>query len=547
MAASSPARRARLLPALYPLLALIVAVAFLPSALRPPPERTNDSASLNPNAPPDEQQEQVIQSRQQAAGGGAGVSEVPTTTTTAPAPKGPARSGLCIGNPARQTDSVYSAPCAAAFSGSNGGATAHNVFANEVRVGFWHVLGTPAEGKVASSAEPGESASMRTFRVLEDYFNKRYQTYGRRVEFYGLSGGNDPAGDQAEARKADSEYKLFAAYHLNRTFCVPFARDSGPMMCNPQRHELYTQNRPNMYSFMMDRTQAAGFGAEFLCKKLLNKKAQYAGGKLADRDRKVALVVENTPKRGISSSVQVDALKRECGASFGGGVYELNTDNAAGDATGIITSLQANGVTSVVLETELVNTLYLMTAASTTGFVPEWLVFNANGLDFNAAGTVLPATEMNHVFGFTAWEVPRRTEESECYQAYREIDPDNEPDSSSCGNFWHPMLMIMNGIQAAGPKLTPQSFEKGLDGIGYRYPVEPWAIGGGYGPDDYTYMDNVSEIWWSPDSARPEDGSPGAYAFTYAGKRFKRGELPADDGQLFKHGVVSPNAPDVGS
>ncbi|MDP1792663.1 MAG: hypothetical protein Q8K63_00890, partial [Acidimicrobiales bacterium] len=296
---------------------MAIAVLLLPSALRPPPEQTSDSASLNPNLPPDEQQEQVIQAIRQAQGGGAGASDDAAVTTTASVP---ARTelafGRCFGTPARQTESVYSAPCAPAFKGNNGGATDHNVFPNEVRLGFWHVVGTPSTaGKIAPSAEPGESAETRTMRVLEDYFNRRYQTWGRRVEFYALAGGADPAENQALVKQADSEYKLFGAYHLNRTFCEPFVRDVGPMMCNPERHEVYTRNRPHMFSFMMDRTQASDFGAEYLCKKIVGRPAKYAGERLKGRDRKIAMLAQNAPNRGISPEVQVNALKKECGAS----------------------------------------------------------------------------------------------------------------------------------------------------------------------------------------------------------------------------------------
>jgi hypothetical protein len=533
----------------YPLIALVVAVLLLPSALRPPPEQTSDSAALNPNLPPEEQQEQVIQSIRQAQGGGAGAAqdaESSTTTTTAPA-RSQLAFGNCFGVPARQTESVYSAPCSPAFRGDNGGATGHNVFPNEVRLGFWHVVGAPSTaGKVPDTAQAGESAETRTFRVLEDYFNRRYQTWGRRVQFYALAGGADPAENQALVRQADSEYHLFGAYHLNRSFCEPFVRDVGPMMCNPERHEVYLRNRPNMFSFMMDRTQASGFGAEFLCKNIIGKPARFAGERLRGRARKVAVLTQNAPNRGISPEVQVAALKKECGASFNGGVYELDTDNDPSTAAALVTRMLADGVTSVVLETELINTLYVMTAAQSQGFVPEWMIFNANGLDFNGVAQLLPPSEAVHLFGLTAWEVPRRLEEQECYQAYRSIDPDNEPNANTCTNFWHPMVMLMNGIQQAGPKLSAKSFAQGLEAMGYRYPVEPWAIGGGYGPDDYSYMDNMSEIWFSGAAKAPENDQPGAFVWAYQAKRFKRGQIPTDDSELFRNGVTTPNGPQVG-
>lgn len=535
-------KRTRMLPAVYPAVALAVAAALLPSALRPPPEQTSDSAALNPNAPPDDQSEQVIQAIRQAQGGGAGALNTESTTTTTLPVKRPPASGRCIAG--RQAESVYSADCAPAFSGDNGGATAKNVFPNEIRWGFWHIFGTPPEGDVADTPPPGERAEHRTFRVLEAYFNKRFQTYGRKINFYGLTGSDQPAEDQAEAKKADAEYKLFGAYHLNRSFCVPFARDTGPVWCNPQPADVYQQNRPNFWSFMIDRTAAAGFGAEYTCKKLLGRKAEFSGTNKNDV-RKISVVSEYGEGIGMSPAVYENALKKECGATFGGKSFQLDGGNDAGGASDAVVQMRSSGVTTVILEVGLVNTVYMMTQAQSIGWEPEWVLVNSFGIDFNLIGSLLPQSQARHLFGLSAWEIPRRFEESECYAAYREIDPDNEPSETSCQVFWHPMVLLMDGIQNAGPKLTPRSFEQGLFKMGHRYPPEPWAIGGGFGPDDYSYMDNVGEVWFSFDAPNPSNGSPGAYVWTYGGKRYKRGELPSDGGaQLFRHGVTTPGGPD---
>jgi hypothetical protein len=536
--------RSRWLPTVYPALALALAAAFLPSALRPPPEQTSDSAALNPNAPPDDQSEQVIQALRQAQGGGAGAAETEAPPTTLPQRRELA-SGACFGSPSRQTESVYSAPCAPKFSGDNGGRTAKNVFANEVRLGWWHVIGAPKEGRIEDAPAPGESAATRTFRVLATHFNKRFQTFGRKIVFYGLAGSTDPAKDEAEAKKASDQYQLFGAYHLDLAFCEPFARDTGPVWCNPAKAEVYQRLRPGFFSFMVDRTTAAGYGAEFVCKKLIGKNAKFSGTE-TDKPRKISIITETTPNSGnVSPQTYNDALAHECGAKYEGKSYELPSNNAASAASAAVAQMQSSGVTTVVLETALVNTLYLMTAAEGIHWQPEWIIINAFGLDFNLIGTVLPANQARHLFGLSAWEVPRRFEETECYQAYKEVDPDNDPDASVCQLFWHPMVLMMDGIQEAGPRLTPQTFQDGLFKMGHRYPVEPWAIGGGFGPDDYSYMDNVGEVWFNLNVNNPENSNPGAYVWSYNAKRFKRGELPADDGELFHHGVTTPGGPEV--
>lgn len=530
--------RSRLLPALYPLLALVVGALLLPSALRPPPEQTSDSAALNPNAPPDEQQDQIVLSQRQAQGGAG--SAVDETATTLPPPQENA-SGTCFAG--RQTESVYSAPCAPAFKGNNGGATAPNVFPNEIRLGFWHTVGAPAEGRLDEASQPNDSAATRTFRVLARYFNKRFERYGRKVVFYGMTGNADPAVDQAAAQKAWRQDRIFAAGHLNLPFCEAFQRQGGVAMCNPQTERVYDRSQPGMLSFMLDRTKATGFGAEFVCKRLLGKNAIYSGNE-KNTPRKISIVTETTTESArVPISDYEDALKKDCGGVYGGRHYEMAGSDAAA-ATTMAIQMKAAGTTTVMLEIGVINTLLLMTAAESVGWQPEWVQVNAFALDFNGNAALLPPTQASHLFGLTAWEIPRRPEETECYAAYKEIDPDNEADSSACVLQWHTLNLMLDGIQQAGPKLTRESYQQGLYRMGNRYPAEPWAIGGGYSQGDYSYMDDVNEIWFSRSAISPLNDQPGAYVYSFGGKRFKRGELPKDDSQLFKHGVVTPGGPD---
>jgi hypothetical protein len=61
-------------------------------------------------------------------------------------------------------------------------------------------------------------------------------------------------------------------------------------------------------------------------------------------------------------------------------------------------------------------------------------------------------------------------------------------------------------------------------------------------------MDDVNVIWWKNGADAPDADTPGAYVYAYGAKRFKRGELPSDAvTQLFKHGVTTPDGPDVAS
>ena len=178
-------------------------------------------------------------------------------------------------------------------------------------------------------------------------------------------------------------------------------------------------------------------------------------------------------------------------------------------AAAAVTDMRSDDITTVILEIGLINTLLPDERRRRVSWQPEWTQFTAFAPRLQHHRPSLPPNQSAHTFrplrvGGAA--PPRQTE---CYQAYRSIDPDNEPDGSA----WQPSgtrwCMMMNGIQEAGPKLTQKSFDEALFKLGHRFPPEPWAIGGGYGPDDYSYMDDMSEIWFDENAVAPNGGWAG--------------------------------------
>src|SRR5258705_13768809 len=113
--------------------------------------------------------------------------------------------GLCSGTPPRQTESAYSPPCGAASRADSGGNTWKNVNGNEIRVAFWHLLGMPAKrGPIADSPQPDEDAPYRTARVIQQYFNERYELYGRHLRLIATQEDpTDPSQDHASAIHSD--------------------------------------------------------------------------------------------------------------------------------------------------------------------------------------------------------------------------------------------------------------------------------------------------------------------------------------------------------
>lgn len=104
----------RYAPVAYFGLALALILTIIPTALRPPEPPPPTSAEFSPDAPPDEQQTIVSElGRAGSATAGSGPPAIAPGLPPAALAPGPARScPLGFGNPPRQTESLYAAPCA---------------------------------------------------------------------------------------------------------------------------------------------------------------------------------------------------------------------------------------------------------------------------------------------------------------------------------------------------------------------------------------------------------------------------------------------------
>lgn len=531
------------LPLVAVVLAFLIAVA-LPTALRPPPDTANASGAINPDAPPDNNT-QFVEAQQEASGGGAGSSgSSPSTTVPVTIPK-KASLGFCYGTPPRQIPSVYSGPCVGAYQGNNGGSTYKNVFPNEVRIAI-QGGGAPPAGRLQSVKDNSASTSgdTRTWQALEEYFNRHFQFYNRRVKFYGLESGNDEtaAKNEEAATLAADEYKAFAMHNTVVGVCEPYVRKGFIAFCDPVSRADGAKFTPGFFSKFPDLDENIGFGVEFVCKALVGKNAKYGGPDVNGKPRKFGYMGYKSAKGGIDGSVFAAALKKECGADV-----VVRMMNSATDAQGSVaatTAMRADGVTTIVLFNQGVNILLAMQQADNLGYRPEWSMIGAYAVDTNLIGTLWPKAQAQHLFGTsTSEEFPIPKETRECFQAVREIDPSFSPSGGICLQYWEQIVHTMSGIQGAGPNLNPQTFEQAMYALGHKFGQTNWNFGGGYGPDDKGFIDDVGIVYWDSDARNIDDGTPGAYVWIQGGRRFQRGQLPTDYSELFNGGASFAPAP----
>lgn len=541
--------------------ALAVAVLVLPSSLRPPPDEATASAALSPDAPPEESPDAIITSFQQAGSATAGATKArqregaapvdgegpaataPTTTTTVQRPT----RGLCFGDPPRQTESIYSPRCQPAFVGDNGGATTKNVTGDEIRIAFWHSIGNPnKKGPISDEPQPDENAATRTARVLGIYFTKRYETYGRRIRLVATDQPDrTDSGERTAAAKDDDQYRVFMGLHLDFSYCDELVRRG--LVCynqNPFPDKVYADAAPSWWSYQMKSSQNDKISAEYICKRLKDNPAAFAGDNVKGKPRKFALLYESAAKSRREPAELQAELERQCGLK-NVAAYVVNDPFADSSAVGSIATavaqMQRDDVTTITVVTELGASYVAMSAADNLAYYPEWLIFGAYGLDFNILAKAYPPNQAAHTFGMSGWELPRPNAETECFKAYKSIDPNNNPDATMCGNFFGPLEQMVAAIQNAGPNLTPETLRNGFYKYGNNERPEQHAIDGGYAPGDSSFIDKFGEIWWDGSADDPQSDAPGAYRWTNNGARYGVGQIPTGQPNLFADdGITGP-------
>lgn len=567
MGSSSTRRSGQWLPLGYGALALAIAALLLPTALRPPPDQQNATASFSPDAPPDENPpELVLQSIRQASSSTAGATAVAITEeeveVAAPPPPPPpprrAARGRCFGDPPRVTESLYSPLCVPAFTGeSNGGATWRGVTENEIFLGVTVGLSSSVpEGPLSSDFSPTDTDSTYQLKVWQAFFNSKFEFYNRTLRFVIIKqSGTDEDQQRSSVTTADEVYNVFAMYgngaagaeEAIRRKIIELGTFNGPV-------DYYGDNHPYAYAFYMDSWQHRHLAVELVCKQFAGKPP----GLLNEREdplfdynapRKWGVISYQDETRGGASDMY-RTLLRQCG------IEELETqeynltDNQQSIA-GSVSKMRAAGVTTIILAVDGVTPAVLSNEAQKANYFPEWIHAGTGGIDLPAAGRLMDDNQAEHIVGISALEIPRENPEKDWYRAFKEIDPNGDPDGDYTA-MYRTLLQFSGAIQHAGPTLNPETLWAGFKKTPYRAPDPQWSMGGGYREKDqfmnigrgkygdYTYIDFVALQWFDNKADDPNSSLTGSWRYPYGGKRFTHGEIPTEPIPWFKDGINTP-------
>ena len=236
------------------------------------------------------------------------------------------------------------------------------------------------------------------------------------------------------------------------------------------------------YRWNASESQAGAINsAEVIGKQLVGKKAQYGGDDVKSQTRKFGVVYDPdaTDYAGFTSVL----------AKYKGKVTTPIEISSATDPTQVatvastaVTKMKAAGVTTVAIFSGYVKDL--MNAADKQEWTPEWFYTGTGFADLAVLALGYPVTQSKHGFGISAipaWaeteqvtppEVPYRTK-VDPLNWYWGIDAGTEASRIAAPLY----TWLLPGIQAAGPKLTPQTFQQGL----FALPPRGGAV------DDQTY------------------------------------------------------------
>lgn len=473
-----------------------------------------------------------------AGGGAGGPAASPASGAGAAAVAvgaGVSKAGVdCSAPDARQVPwSKYSPPCVGAFSGDNGGDTAHGVTSDTIKivVGFGNAAVNASIQSLAGPATPNDQTWADTIEAYATYFNTQFETYGREVvvETYQMRSdyvladmGRDTAAAQADAQTSYDMGAFIDLTALTNTSSLPYGNalaDLGVIAWSfPLRTtENYASHAPYLYNFIPDGTKWSRWAANLVCQRMSGLPAVYAGGDVNGTPRKFGIIGVNIPEWKAVADMTSTLLRDECGEQTVNLTYEFDLGTFSQYGASMMAQMRSEGVTTVLCVCDPLGPIFMTQSATDDQYFPEWLFHNQGIVDSNYD----PEQLVNSFSNGPAMPPPTETEAFRVFrQAYPGADP---PDRPYFTWIYGIMMQVFSAIQMAGPSLNPQSFYDAMASLPRS------QEGGDYGPwwgDPDPRYGGVFTPWtgmqvtrWSFDAISP-DGSASGYWLPCPGTGF---------------------------
>jgi hypothetical protein len=496
-----------------------------------------------------------------APGAAAGVPVAAAAPGAVPAPAGAvAAAGPCADRRLQVVGDPYSPPCMTWAKGKdNGGATSPGVTRDTIRISFRMpveniydikgVIGQLAGDKAEKIPEATKADFERTFRDLITYFNRNFQTYGRKIELVEWQGkgsvfneflGAGQEAAQADAIHAAKELKVFGDVSaLTQPYGDALARQGVVNIGAPYlSREWLAAHQPYSWSPLPDCTSLAETIAEWMNKRVFGHPAEHAGTGVVGKPRKVAIIAPDNPEYQQCMDAGEKIIKA-AGNKVQRYSYTLDLARLSDQANNLAAKLKQDGITTVVLGTDPIMPLLMTSRLSQQNYYPEWVVIGVALTDSDEFGQMYDASQWKHAFGLSQSGQEQPQGASYAYAAVKSVDPDHEPIFGT-DYFYNYCYLLATGIQMAGPDLTPQSFAAGMRA--YPGGSGPWGTWG-YPKGEFTPYRDAREIWWDASAKSVVNGAPGRFASTnrwYKPGTWPTGPVAPQQLELLAHEAATP-------
>jgi hypothetical protein len=569
-------------PLLSVAVALIIALAVLPSSLNLPqtnPSQTLEFAPVPPDdevdtTPPEGNFDQLgLGSSEGIDGDGALGGDGPGGPPDLPPPAADLIAGtgdrpstvrcVIVDGEARQTEDPLAPPCVAFFDGDNFGATYQGVTEDEIQLlvyfdggirytgtsdGFADTPDRTYYDLIADPPDTDEHFYVTAMRVWQRYFNERFQTYNRTVRFHVYFGGLGAAARTPEARRAD------AADNFNRIrpFAVlTYASDNEDAYIEymAQRGVLNFGSLFGRPASLFDRFPNLIWGlqpsleqqveqyASYVCQKVVPEPAALTGVSPggSGSPRKIGMI-HTSDESFAGLLLLADEVKRRvraCGGeievvgTFPNCCYAKDNSITHEYATQQMIEFQQAGISTILWPGGING--YYGPAADNLNYRPEWVVLGDGTMEGNNPIRLATLANAFHGRGFIVTPVTYQPDlrQQRCYQAFREYDQTMpHPELGFACDQYSNLFQVFTGIQVAGPRLGPTSISQGFHAIPPRRSTDPGMAACFYLPNDYTCIKDAQVLVYDRDGQAPGDSRPGCWRAIESGQRYLPGEWP---------------------
>ncbi|MGH9187215.1 MAG: hypothetical protein ACRD0U_15590, partial [Acidimicrobiales bacterium] len=308
----------------------------------------------------------------------------------------------------------------------------------------------------------------------------------------------------------------------------------------------FEQRAPYAYGVTMSGQESRIAFVEWLAKQVAGRPAQHAGDPaLAAQARRFGYLYLET---SADSAGGADRLREELdryGVELAEAAsYTLDLFRLQEQAGSAIARFRAAGVTTIIVSGDPLAPATFTTEATAQSFFPEWVLSGSALVDTTFFGRTYDQRQWAHAFGVTQLAARGHPELFAPYSLYEWFHGQPPPAADAVTLLFPQPVLFYAGLQAAGPTLTPETFQDGVFSLApttglVTFPSLSFGDHDIWPFTDYSGIDDLTEIWWDPAATGPDEignDGQGMYRYSDGGRRYLPGEWPERDTRAFDPG-----------